>query len=107
MCQSCHGEHTGKKVIVETTYCVTCHSELKMESDPLDVPHSKLVQQKRWDTCLGCHDFHGNHQRVTQQKLSQALPPARIRQYFEGAQSPYGSKLRAPPLTERKNVSEK
>jgi hypothetical protein len=106
-CQNCHGEHTGTKINVRANYCSSCHSELKLEKDPIDVPHSQLVADKRFDTCLGCHDFHGNHERSTQVKLSQAIPPQRIESYFAGAASPYGNALRAPPLKERANAAKK
>ena len=104
-CQSCHAEHTGKKVTAKATYCSTCHSDLEMENDPIDVPHVKLVEQERWETCLGCHDFHGNHKYVAPKKVKQVFTPARIADYFHGGKSPYGSDLRAPPLKERKSVS--
>jgi hypothetical protein len=95
-CESCHLEHQGNKVRVKTTYCSTCHGDLTMENDPLDVPHAQLVQAKRWDTCLGCHDFHGNHLRETPTALDAALSPDRIEAYFRGAPTPWGEELRAP-----------
>jgi hypothetical protein len=106
-CQSCHGEHQGAKVTAEATYCSECHSELEMEDDPIDVPHATLVEAERWDTCLGCHDFHGNHERQTQTKLKQVVTPERISEYFAGGKSPYGTKLKAPPRKERNDVAEK
>lgn len=99
-CGSCHREHAGVRVtIVEPTYCQHCHGELVVERDPLDVPHADLVATQRWDTCLGCHDYHGNHARKPPQRLHEALPAAQLRAYFDGGPSPYGAPLRpaTPP----------
>jgi hypothetical protein len=103
-CQSCHAEHRGAKVVVEATYCAECHSELKLERDPIDVPHEELVKGDRWEACLGCHDFHGNHERSTPKRLDQALSPLDIERYFAGARSPYGDALKSPPKKERRHV---
>jgi hypothetical protein len=105
-CQSCHAEHQGAKVLAEPTYCSECHGELELENDPIDVPHEQLVAEGRWQTCLGCHDFHGNHERVTPKKLEQALSADTVRSYFAGAASPYGRLLKAPPRKERRDVGE-
>jgi len=102
-CQSCHREHSGAKVVVEATYCETCHSDLKLEDDPIDMPHETLVEDQRWDTCLGCHDFHGNHRFETPTKLRQAVPKWRIEAYFAGKASPYGKELLAPAKKKRGN----
>ena len=106
-CQSCHGEHAGAKVIAQATYCSECHTDLELKHDPIDVPHVKLIRDERWESCLGCHDFHGNHQRQTQKSLSRAIPPERIVDYFAGAKSPYGTTLKAPAKKERSDVDQK
>ena len=103
-CQSCHAEHRGAKVVVEATYCKQCHSKLKLARDPIDVTHEELVTGARWETCLGCHDFHGNHERTTPEKLDAALSPARVASYFAGSSSPYGEALKSPPRKERADV---
>ena len=92
-CGSCHREHSGARVTVaERTYCRHCHGELVVEHDPLDVPHVELVAERRWDTCLGCHDFHGSHAAKPPRRLIDAIPAARIRAYFAGGASPYGER---------------
>ena len=95
-CQSCHREHSGAKVVAEATYCSECHGDLALEDDPIDIPHSSLVEDGRWQTCLGCHDFHGNHRYEVPTKLRRAVPEWRIGTYFAGAESPYGNELLAP-----------
>jgi hypothetical protein len=93
-CESCHREHAGVRVTTaETTYCRHCHGELVVENDPIDVPHVQLVTDKRWDTCLGCHDYHGNHAGKPPRRLDEVIAVDRIRSYFDGGESPYG-----PPL---------
>ena len=95
LCTSCHAEHDGVRVTrAETTFCRTCHADLQVEHDPIDVPHRELVASGRWETCLGCHDFHGNHARVVPRRLADAIPVEQIRAYFEGGASPYGDPVR-------------
>jgi hypothetical protein len=98
-CESCHREHAGVRVTTaETTYCRHCHGELVVENDPIDVPHADLVAERRWDTCLGCHDFHGNHAGKPPRRLADAIAIDRIRRYFAGGASPYGAPVvRAVP----------
>jgi hypothetical protein len=93
-CESCHREHSGVRVSVEADYCRHCHSGLELKQDPLDVPHAALVRDKRWETCLGCHDFHGNHLMTPATSLAKASPPAVVARYFAGGPSPYPSTLR-------------
>jgi hypothetical protein len=90
-CESCHREHAGVRITIpETTYCRHCHGELVVDKDPLDVPHVRLVADQRWETCLGCHDFHGNHAGKPPRRLDDALPVEDIERYFRGGPSPYG-----------------
>lgn len=90
-CAACHAEHQGKRVtLAETGYCVHCHKETRLRKDPLDVSHEKLIALKRWDSCLGCHDFHGNHIMKTGKSVEKTIPVGEIRAYFEGGPSPYG-----------------
>lgn len=94
-CVSCHLEHSGRRVTQpDVGYCAGCHEDTKLRKDPIDVPHERLVADKRWETCLGCHDFHGNHVMKTATRLDRATPPAAIRAYFEGGRSPYGEEKR-------------
>lgn len=88
-CTSCHMEHEGKRVSVEPTYCQHCHEDLVLKNDPITIPHVQLVQDKRWDTCLGCHDFHGNHVMETRTDVADIIDMATIKGYFEHADNPY------------------
>jgi Cytochrome c3 len=90
-CVSCHTEHKGQRVTrAEIGYCVNCHKKTKVRKDPLDVPHDRLIALKRWESCLGCHDFHGNHIMKTKKTVEQIIPAEKIRAYFQGGKSPYG-----------------
>ena len=89
VCVTCHREHRGKRVSIERTFCQTCHDKLTLKKDPLDVPHSELVKQERWTTCLNCHDFHGNHRRKTPDKLAAGLSNPSVEAYFDKGRSPY------------------
>jgi hypothetical protein len=98
-CTSCHREHTGKRVTMAATACATCHQDLELRRDPLDVAHRELVARAEWNTCLGCHDFHGNHKRSTQTRLDAAYPPSAISDYLAGGPSPYGRDMKYPTRT--------
>jgi hypothetical protein len=98
-CVSCHREHSGVRVTMPATACATCHQDLDLKREPLDVPHRELVARKDWDTCLGCHDFHGNHKRTAQTRLDQAYPASTIRDYLAGGPSPFGRDLKYPAKT--------
>jgi hypothetical protein len=72
-----------------------------MKKDPLDVPHIALARQARWLSCLGCHDFHGNHLMAAQTRMADAFDARQIERYFEGGASPYPARLRKPPSKQR------
>lgn len=94
-CSSCHREHQGVRVTVaETTYCRHCHADIGVENDPLDVSHRALAAGQRWDTCLGCHDYHGNHALEPRHRLDDAIPSEQIQIYFDGGPSPYPEPIR-------------
>jgi len=60
-CTGCHNEHHGVRVSVPSTICSNCHQDTEKADDPISPDHKSLVAQEAWDTCLRCHDFHGNH----------------------------------------------
>ena len=100
-CESCHREHSGVRVTASIDYCSECHRDIDLKKEPLDVPHSLLAKQNSWDTCLGCHDFHGNHTASPAQKLSEAVTPQHITAYFDGGPSHYPAELKRPARKER------
>jgi hypothetical protein len=56
----------------------------------VDVSHERLIARDRWETCLGCHDFHGNHVMTTATTVKGVISSARLRAYFDGGPSPFG-----------------
>jgi hypothetical protein len=100
-CQSCHNEHSGARVTVQAGYCASCHGTLEMKNDPLNISHAELVRQGRWLTCLGCHDFHGNHVMDSRTRIADGVAARQIQIYFEGGTSPYPPQLRKPARHER------
>lgn len=93
-CVSCHREHTGTRISkVDTGFCASCHADMMMEDDPTQPTHAALIAGRRWDTCLACHDFHGNHAHAPPQRLEQALSAEAIRAYLRDGDSPYGAPL--------------
>jgi Cytochrome c3 len=98
-CSSCHREHKGVRATMTPTSCATCHQDMDLKRDPLDVSHRELAQRKQWSTCLGCHDFHGNHRRVAQTRFDDAHPLSAVIDYLAGGPSPYGQDLKYPTRT--------
>ena len=94
VCESCHKEHSdGVRItITSTAYCVNCHQETEMKNDPLEVSHAELIKESKWETCLQCHDFHGNHVMHAAESLKDTIPIKVIREYFAGGPSPYSDK---------------
>jgi cytochrome c553 len=89
-CLGCHTEHTGQRSFSDVGVCGACHGDLKLLNDPVDVPHETLVRDKKWQTCLGCHDFHGNHIYKAPKLLIEAAPVQDIVDYLAAGESPYG-----------------
>ena len=89
-CVSCHAEHKHERVTFKKTdYCINCHKDIKIEDDPLDIKHSQLIKNELWNTCIQCHDFHGNHEMKVATKLNDTIPLEKINAYFEGKEDPY------------------
>ena len=90
-CTSCHGEHQGARVTSNSTFCVNCHAELTLKTDPLvDTSHAALIAAEDWDSCLTCHDFHGNHVMPQKVRRVEQIPLTAVLAYFQKAPSPYG-----------------
>lgn len=89
-CTSCHREHSGKRVTIEEpTYCSNCHQDTRLKNDPITVSHQELIAAERWQSCLGCHDFHGNHVMETNEVMERVIAQHLILDYFNGGPSPY------------------
>ena len=95
-CGGCHREHQGRRVVAEPGFCASCHDDLALKDDPLDVPHRSLVGDARWTTCLGCHDYHANHARGAQRKMADRYDLMAIEDYLAHGPDPYGSPKRRP-----------
>lgn len=101
-CVSCHAEHRGARVTRRGDFCGACHDPLKLSADPLDVSHERLAAEGRFETCLACHDYHGNHARPAPRLLARAYPLEEVSAYLRGGPSPYG----APVTPARKSSSQ-
>jgi hypothetical protein len=102
-CITCHTEHKGKRITVEKlklNYCMNCHKDLKVEEDPLDISHEKLIADKQWYTCIQCHDFHGNHTYDVAKRLKDTIPMKVIEEYINGGKDPYGNIKKYKGLTQ-------
>jgi len=89
-CVDCHDQHRGRRITAAITVCKNCHQETAVEDDPVDIPHTRLIEQSNWVSCLGCHDFHGNHDFKPPTTVAQQLSEQEILRYFETGESPYG-----------------
>jgi hypothetical protein len=91
-CESCHLEHQGQRVTIEATYCVNCHLDVTVFNDPVEVPHAELFANAEWETCLQCHDFHGNHIMDVPTTRADMFSLNAIEDYFGNGPSPYGDR---------------
>lgn len=93
-CVSCHREHSGVRVTIPAaTYCVSCHQDLKVKDDKVSPTHDFLVQNKRWETCMQCHDYHGNHKWNAPLRLQDAPTLEVLDKYLKGGSSPFGNTI--------------
>lgn len=92
-CLGCHNEHVNEKVSNGIVFCSACHQDLELKDDPIDVAHTELIKNEEWNTCLGCHDFHGNHGREAQLNYDDRYLVEDIKDYFAAGKSPYGNEL--------------
>lgn len=98
-CIACHSEHKNRRMSVAINFCMHCHDELNLKEDPVDVSHQQLIKDKNWNSCLGCHDYHGNHDMKTEDKLENAIKLKDLKNYFERGSHPYPGKI----ITKAKN----
>lgn len=89
-CLSCHAEHKNRRVLAKADQCRLCHDRLIVRRDPLDVPHTTLIAKNDWASCLGCHDYHGNHPRKAQTAFATRFFRTAIDSYLANGTSPYG-----------------
>ena len=93
-CVSCHREHSAQRVTTPNTgYCVSCHQDMKVKDDKTSPTHDFLVRNKRWESCLQCHDYHGNHKFNTPLRLQDAHTLDVLEKYLKGGPSPFGSPI--------------
>ena len=91
-CITCHTEHHGERVSVQSiNYCMNCHQDLVVEDDPLDIDHKTLIAKEEWFTCIQCHDFHGNHKYKVPSQMKDTIPMKKIQHYFDGGEDPFGN----------------
>jgi hypothetical protein len=89
-CESCHREHSGARVTIQQDFCKNCHQDTNVKNDPLEISHQTLIKNNQWNTCLQCHDFHGNYVRKLTSSFQDTIPDFRIQEYFKDGVSPYG-----------------
>ena len=100
-CETCHREHNDTRVVLaDATFCVNCHHDLVVKNDPIDVPHSELIANEQWSTCLQCHDFHGNHIYEVAEKIKDTISITKIQDYLAGGDDPFSTKKKHLPLSE-------
>ena len=91
-CNNCHGEHHGERVaMVEPGFCRNCHQDMEVNFDTATPSHAELIEDDAWETCLQCHDFHGNHMRDTPTNLAAGIAQETILKYLKGGPDPYGN----------------
>ena len=51
------------------------------------------MRNKRWESCLQCHDYHGNHKFNTPLRLQDAHTLDVLEKYLKGGPSPFGAPI--------------
>ena len=99
-CISCHREHTGDHLSVSNQFCASCHSDMRLQHPIIEPTHEELAMNGEWDTCLRCHDFHGNHVRETPRSMDRALDLQSVKEHFVTGRPIFGVK-KHPASSER------
>ena len=92
-CVACHLEHNSKRINVKINFCMHCHDDINLKNDPLEISHKLLAQEKNWDSCLTCHDFHGNHEMKTATQTDKSVELNKVKKYFNRGDNPYNGKI--------------
>lgn len=100
-CSTCHKEHTEQRIIDDTQFCKHCHEKLSIKNDPIDISHARLIEDKKWPACLGCHDYHGNHVYKIPRQIADMIPELEVIRYFRDLPSPYSKEKKHDPLKKR------
>jgi ribosomal protein L37AE/L43A len=95
-CTGCHREHHGARFTASPQLCSSCHHDTVVKGDPLEPSHAALFDDDRWETCLQCHDFHGNHdlRRGTHPypaSMDEAFDLSAVRSYLLDGARVYGA----------------
>nr|VFK15457.1 MAG: Cytochrome c3 [Candidatus Kentron sp. LFY] len=91
-CVTCHLEHTGRRVTGSVSYCEVCHEKIDIENDPISIPHRRLARDNDWESCLACHDYHGNHKMEVTRDFDTRITRQTLQEYFAGeSDSPYAA----------------
>ncbi len=91
-CNGCHGEHNGVRVAnTGAEFCQQCHGDMEVSFDPITPSHAELLEAESWETCMQCHDFHGNHIAEVPRNLRDAIESEAILRYLDGGEDPYSS----------------
>ncbi len=102
-CSGCHDHHSSANIVPSMDFCMHCHRVWGDKKDTITPRHTTLIAEERWETCLQCHDFHGNHDYSAPLLLTEALSVEQIQDYLDGnAPAPYGDLLYPYPK-EREN----
>lgn len=101
LCNACHREHQGHRVSVEIQFCRVCHDSLTINNDSVSISHADLIKSNDWDSCMGCHDYHGNHVMKMKTDVGSIIPKIKINRYFKGGDSPYSNRKRYKAKTRR------
>lgn len=90
-CLTCHSEHGAQRVSNEGTFCGACHDDMKARKEVIQPTHADLSAGKRWETCLTCHDFHGNHAVKAPRRFEEAHDLRAVRAYLGSGADPYAT----------------
>ena len=83
-CRACHSEHSGTRMsILPSNYCRSCHENTEIKTTRWILSIRIYSEMEKWNTCLQCHDFHGNHIYEVPQKMKDTIPLLEVQNYLK------------------------
>lgn len=97
-CTGCHQEHHGQRVTASAEICSNCHADISIKGDTAVPDHATLLAQEAWDTCMRCHDYHGNHDLSRGEskyptRFADGFTLEAVREYLGSGDPVYGPKI--------------
>ena len=75
-----------------SNYCRSCHENTEIKDDRWILSIRIYSEMENGNTCLQCHDFHGNHIYEVPQKMKDTIPLLEVQNYLKGEKVIYSTR---------------